>query len=358
MINSLEKCDIEIIICHQKVWNSIDERVNAVKRGWFNPKLFFKFSFSYLKLIKAFFTLPDFDIILIGYPGQFDIFIAKVLTLFRKKPIVWDVFMSIFLISKERGLDKYNSRSVKLLKFIEHKALLLSDLLIFDTEEYANWFKSTYEMTTNNYLIVPTGADEKIFKEFRKTTHHDSNCLQILYYGTFIQNHGLSYIIEGAKILAHQKDIVFLLIGDGPDLKKIVEMVRKLNLSNVNFIPWQNSENLLSYINNADIVLGAFGHTPQSIMTVQNKIYESLAMGKLIVTGDSPTIRTHFVAGRELVLCDRNNPMDFAIKILELKNDIFTRNLIAKSGNIKYRNLYSNLKLGEILVEGFKGLNK
>ncbi len=63
------------------------------------------------------------------------------------------------------------------------------------------------------------------------------------------------------------------------------------SLNNTIFIGWQEKAQLIEQIACADVCLGAFGDTPQSLMTVQNKIYEGLAMGKPVITGDSRAVR-------------------------------------------------------------------
>jgi glycosyltransferase involved in cell wall biosynthesis len=208
------------------------------------------------------------------------------------------------------------------------------------------------------YFIIPTGADEEIFSLCENQSKRNIDQFKLIYYGTFIPNHGVPYIIEASKFLTLEKSIKFQFIGEGPELEKCKNLVDKYNLSNVEFIPWQNPNQIKKFIGDADIVLGAFGKTPQSLMTVQNKIYESLAMGKLVVSGDSPTVRNHFINGQEIVLCDRDNPSDFANKIIELRDNKEKRFQIAENGHKKFTSMYSILKIGGILDENLRDLIK
>ncbi len=79
--------------------------------------------------------------------------------------------------------------------------------------------------------------------------------------------------------------------------------------------------------------LGVFGTTPQSMMTVQNKIYEGLAMARPVITGDSPTIRRALVHGEHLYLCERANPQSLAEAILALKAAPGLRQRLAENGH-------------------------
>lgn len=359
MIKGLIKNNVNVIECHVTLWNDIEDRVNAVKKGLINPKLWKRFIFTYYQLLKKFRSLPEFDIIVVGYPGHFDIFLAKLLSIFSKKPVIWDVFMSIYLISIERKLDKKNSITVNFLKLVEFFALRLPDKLIIDTRQYANWFNRTYNIPLKKFCLVPTGADDEVFNTINEFQNSPQDFFTILYYGTFIPNHGVPYILEAAKCVENDKSILFQFIGSGPELDLCLDLVNKYSLKNVEFISWMEQEVLINYIHNADIVLGAFGRTPQSIMTVQNKIYESMAMGKLVITGDSHAVRDQFENYREIILCDRDKPENLATAIKELVKNPDNIIVISRNALNKFNREFSILKNGARFVNCLKEeLNK
>jgi glycosyltransferase involved in cell wall biosynthesis len=354
MIKGLIKHNVNVIECHETLWNDIEDRVNAVKKGLINPKLWKRFIFTYYQLLKKFRSLPEFDIIVVGYPGHFDIFLAKLLSIFSKKPVVWDVFMSIYLISIERKLDKKNSFTVNFLRLVEFFALRLPDKLIIDTRQYANWFNQTYSIPLKKFCLVPTGADDEVFNANNEIQCSPKDYFKVLYYGTFIPNHGVPYILEAAKCLENEKSLLFQFIGSGPELDLCLDMVNKYSLKNVEFISWMEQEVLINYIHNADIVLGAFGRTPQSIMTVQNKIYESMAMGKLVITGDSHAVRDQFENYREIILCDRDKPENLATVIKELIKNPDNIVVISRNALNKFNRDFSIKKNGLRFVNCLK----
>jgi len=346
MIKGLRNNNVNVIECHENLWTGIDDRVNAINKGLINPELWIRILRVYLRLFKKFQNLPDFDVLVVGYPGQFDVFFAKFLTIFKGKPIVWDVFMSIYLVSLERNLHKKNPISVNFLKFIEYIALRIPNKLIIDTQQYANWFNQIYKISTNRFCFVPTGADDDVFNLDQFIEYHKKEKFIVLYYGTFIPNHGVPYIIESAKCIENEKSILYQFIGTGPELDLCLEMVENYNLKNIEFISWMEQKDLIQYIRKADIVLGAFGNTPQSLMTVQNKIYESMAMGKLVVTGDSEAINNQFTNYKEIILCDRGEPENLATIIKELYDNPDLINIICKNANKKYSCEFSISKNG------------
>jgi len=341
MIKGLQKNNVDVIECHENLWTGIDDRVNAVEHGIINPKLWKRMFRAYFRLFKKFKNLPDFDVLVVGYPGQFDVFFAKLLTIFKKRPIIWDVFMSIYLISIERNLHQKNPISVKSLKIIEHLALRLPEKLIIDTKQYADWFYRNYKIPFEKFCIIPTGADDDVFYLDQYVEYQPKEKFVVLYYGTYIPNHGVPYMIEAAKYLNNDPTITFQFIGEGPELDVCQKLIKKYNLKNVELYSWMEQEELKKYIREADVVLGAFGKTPQSLMTIQNKIYEGMAMGKVVITGCSESVRSIFKNYEEIIMCNRDNPEELVKVISKLKSNPTLVSQISRNGFFCYKQNYS-----------------
>lgn len=322
MIAALRSAGVEVVECHENLWTSIEDRENITKGGWRNPGFWWRVIKAYTKLFFRSFTIGKFDVMVLGYPGQFDIFLAKIVCFFRGKPLVLDVLMSLYLVAMERKLDTSRHSAVDFLFRIEKTVLKIPDLLIHDTPQYVAWLGDTFGVEPNRFRLVPIGADDSIFKPIEQVSVNNEK-FKVLYYGTFIPNHGLTHIIEAAKLLSNQADIEMIFIGEGPEKSRIVEIVEESKLENVQFLPWCNQEELVELINATDVCLGAFGSTPQSLMTVQNKIYECMACGKAIINGTSPAIINQFTDEVELKICERNaEAIAEAILYLKSKPDL------------------------------------
>ncbi len=346
MIAGLRLNGVIVIECHETLWQGIDDRVRVVSGAWMKPSFWWRIIITYCRLLKNYLRVSDYDILIVGYPGQFDVFLARILTWIKHRPLVWDVFMSIYLISVERGLDKQNKLSIKLLHLLEATGLKLPNLLILDTSEYIRWFEQNYRIFPERFRLVPTGADDRIFLPLTQGTSLDGK-FRILYSGTFIPNHGIMHIVEAAKLLVNEPLILFEFIGDGPELEKAQQFVITNQLTNIHFSGWMEKDQLIQRISQADICLGAFGTTPQSLMTIQNKIYEAIAMGKPLISGDSPAIRQVFIHGEHIYLCERASGKSLADAILVLFGDPILRERIARNGYHLYKEKYDLLHNGK-----------
>ena len=341
MIAGLRANGVEVIECRVSLWHGIEDREQVAGGGWARFSFFKRVFVAYSQLLKKYISSkPKYDVMVLGYPGQLDVFLARLLTWWHRKPLVLDMFMSVYLVALERGLDTRSKISIYLLRKLEWIASRLPDLLICDTEAYREWYAKTYGLSPERFRLVPTGADDRTFKPI-DVNKSDDGVFKVLYYGTFIPNHGVKYIIEAANLLKDYPEIQIELVGDGPDKEEALCLAEKYNLQNVIFTDWINKDDLPQKIAEADLLLGVFGSTPQSLMTVQNKIYEGLAMGKPVVTGHAPQVESQFSHGKHIYFCERENGASLAESIIKLSKNLQNVRQIAFQGYKLFLEKYS-----------------
>lgn len=326
MIDRLKMGGINVIECHETLWLDYQDRENIVAKGWKDPRYWLRFFIVYTRLLNKYRKFGKYNLMIVGYPGQLDVIIAKILTIIRKKPLIWDFYMSVYLIANERKLAQKSRIGVMVLRLLEKFSFHLSDWIIVDTDAYAEWIHNEYSVKHDKLWFLPLGADDRIFKP--KSEPNSKDTFKCLYYGSYIPNHGLEYVIEAANLLRDDSSIIFELVGDGPEKHKILGLVDNYNLSNVKFLDWTSQEVLVEKISQADICLGSFGNTPQALMTMQNKIHECMAMGKVIINGDSPVMQSQLRDNANIILCAREDPLSLADKIISIKNNPLLRKSI------------------------------
>jgi glycosyltransferase involved in cell wall biosynthesis len=128
-------------------------------------------------------------------------------------------------------------------------------------------------------------------------------------------------------------------------------MAENYHLRNVKFIEWVDEEMLTDLIANSQVVLGAFGDTPQSMMTIQNKIYTGLAMAKPVISGDSTAIRRELQDKKHILLCNRKDPQSLAETILLLYRNPQLAKKISIEGYRLFTNRFSLEKIGSLFYQ-------
>jgi glycosyltransferase involved in cell wall biosynthesis len=123
-----------------------------------------------------------------------------------------------------------------------------------------------------------------------KSTWHSKNFLSVLFYGQFIPLHGIGTIIKAAQLLEHEY-IQWMIIGKGQEESRVRELVALHPLEHLNWIPWVPYRELADWIDHADVCLGIFGDSNKASRVIPNKVFQIIAMGKPLITRDSPAIR-------------------------------------------------------------------
>ena len=352
MIDGLRKVGVEVIECHNTLWHGIDDRVATISGGWKNPRFWGRVIGTYISLLFKYFKVGDYDAMVVGYPGQFDVYLARILTWLKRKPLIWDILMSIVLIAEERELADKNHVIVDLVRFLERAACFLPDKLIIESKQYAEWFNRAYSVPLERFFLVPLGADDRKFVP-SQVEKEDDRHFSVLYYGSFIPSHGISTMLEAAKSLLDHPDIQFIFAGDG--LQRKVFQKDASSFPNIKFTGFVADNELIDLIARSDVCLGVFGHTAQSMMTIQNKIYECLAMAKPIITGASELINEVFIHKKHLYICERKAE-SLAHSILELKANSELREFIGKKGHEYYLDNFKTEKIGHRFLSCLDGL--
>ncbi|MEK7536914.1 MAG: glycosyltransferase [Patescibacteria group bacterium] len=342
LIDGLRENGVEVLECN-------------VQGGGFRalPKLFLK----YLKL------KTSYDVMIVGFPGQEVMFLARFLTLRffsgqARKPIIFDAFASHYggyIIDRK----KYPKTSLmaKYYRFLDKWSCRLADLVLLDTQAHINFFVEEFNLPPEKFRRIWIGADDKVFKPLPFPV--EKNVFRVLFFGTFIPLQGIKYILQAVKILEDQ-NIFFTIIGDGQEKESILELNHQLNLKNIEFKGKMLSEGILTEAKKCHLCLGIFGDTPKTALVIPNKIYESLAMRRPVISGDTSACRELF-SDDNLMMVQPADSESLAKAILELKNNLDLRGKLVENGYNKFIKYCTPKVLGgelKLLISNLTQINE
>jgi glycosyltransferase involved in cell wall biosynthesis len=142
------------------------------------------------------------------------------------------------------------------------------------------------------------------------------------YIGTHGMAHGLEVIIEAAKQLINQPEILFMMVGSGASKKNLQEIVKRENLSNILFIDTQPKKLIKSYFSLCDLSLIHLKNSSVFSKVIPSKLFESMAMGVPILMaipeGEATNLVRKYKCG---VIMPPEDGNLLAEKILELKSN-------------------------------------
>lgn len=341
--------------CHATLWHSIEDRVEQASGGWLRPRFWWRVISTYWRLLRTHQQIPEYDVMLIGYPGQFDSYLARWLTWWRRKSMALDIHMSLYLVAEERGLIKKSPLSGRVIFLLEKGGLKLPDMLFSENMAYERYYRQRYHLAEEKFRRVPHGADEQVFHP--RPVDPPPEYFRVTYHGTFLPSHGMDTIIEAAIRLRERSDIQFHFYGKGPDQERIEKIAETENLANVTFHGFVEQEELLDALAGSHVCLGVFGMTKQSHFTIQNKVWQGLAMGRAVISGDSEVVRESLVHKEHIYLVKRNDPQALASAIDVLKEDPQLRERIARGGYEHFLATNSVRAIGATTVRALRELS-
>lgn len=317
LLEGAKSMGLEVIECHSEIWQDVADK-SQLSGLVEKAKRFINLCFVYPVLIYRYLRLPPHDLVFIGYMGQIDVLVIWLFARLRNVPICWDVFLCLYdTVVIDRKIVSKKSIVAILLYSLEWLASRIASQLILDTRTYAAYFEKLYHLEVNSVCHVFVGAELDKFKG-RHVDKKSNERFTVLFYGQFIPLHGIDTIVHAAKIIEESgKDVRWILIGRGQEQAHIDQLIDKIGIKSMLRIPWVPYERLIEYINAADICLGIFGSSGKASRVIPNKVYQILAAGKPLITGNSPAIRELLVDGPTVRLVEPGNPEALASAVCD-----------------------------------------
>lgn len=154
------------------------------------------------------------------------------------------------------------------------------------------------------------------------------------YVGVMGRQEGLDYLLQAVRHLVYdcgRTDIHFGLVGGGTSLEELRKYTNELGVADfVTFTGRVPDQEMLEMLNTADLCVNPDVANEMNDKSTMNKIMEYMALGKPIVQFDLTEGR--FSAQGASLYARRNDPVDFADKIVELLDDSGLRESMGRFG--------------------------
>jgi colanic acid biosynthesis glycosyl transferase WcaI len=214
------------------------------------PRLANYFSFTFSALIAAL-TGPRPDVMFVeSQPLSLGV-VGLLMKWLRGVPYVYNVPDLQIDVARQLGFMS-NTGFLRLALALENFFLRQSWKVSTVTEQFIQHFEER-DIPRSQITFLPNGADG----DFLRPIPPDEEMLSrwslrgkkvFLYVGTHAFYHGLDTLIKAAELLRAREDLVFLLVGDGPERERLKRMAADLGLSNIVFgnSPYEEMDRLYS----------------------------------------------------------------------------------------------------------------
>ena len=179
--------------------------------------------------------------------------------------------------------------------------------------------------------------------------------MEVLFFGSFLPLHGADVIVKATNRFANEESIRFTLIGDGPEWENCHRLARDAGDDRIAWERrWMHYDELASRIAESDVCLGIFGTSAKTSRVIPCKVFNILAMGKPLITADTPAAREALVHGENAFLVPAGDPDALADAVRRLKNDPRIMKRLARGGLETYRRRFSMEAIGDELYKALE----
>jgi colanic acid biosynthesis glycosyl transferase WcaI len=202
-----------------------------------------------------------------------------------------------------------------------------ADRIVVVSPAFKDHLMRYWNVPAEKISIVENGVETALFRfdpsatEIRKQLQLEDRFL-ICYIGTMGNAHGLETLIAAAEELRTAfPSAMFLLIGEGAEKDKIVELAAARGLANLQFLGQQPRERIPAYVSAADLCLVMLKKTELFKTVIPTKLLEYMACERPVIIAVDGQARQIVEAAGAGVFVEPENSQALVQAILTLAND-------------------------------------
>lgn len=302
--------------------------------------------FNYLSyMIMSFFRaifIRNVDKIVVTSPPIFSAVSALLLSKLKKVPYILDV-RDIWPESAVQMGSIKNRLVIRFFEWIETKLYLHAESILVATpgmvpEVEHKLKKLGVEDKEVNY--IPCGihvfSDDEItqFKHSNPLRPEDRDKFVVLYAGLHGHAQNLRVILDAALMLKDHEDIIFYLIGDGPEKDDLIRYKDEKSISNVIFFDAFERDKIRSAYANVDLGLVPLRDLQVFKTVFPSKTFELMSFGVPIIVGVGGQIEEMIIENECGVCVKPDCSNDYAQSILTLYENKSLRELMSKNARL------------------------
>jgi glycosyltransferase involved in cell wall biosynthesis len=198
---------------------------------------------------------------------------------------------------------------------LELKHIKSSDIITTVSESVAQELKE-YGLNLDEVSVASNGVDEKFFYPSKKESKNDKK--YIMYAGRIDREKGLFDLVESAKaICSERSDVSFIIAGNGKDLNKLRQKIKKTGFEDrFIFLGQVDKNELVKLYQNATLFIFPSYH--EGLPTV---LLEAMSCGLPVIATDVRGNRDLISHGENGLLVPPKNPKKMAETIITLLED-------------------------------------
>ncbi|HEY6194615.1 MAG TPA: glycosyltransferase [Candidatus Eisenbacteria bacterium] len=273
------------------------------------------------------------------------------------RPLVFDPLVSRWdTLVEDWRLHASGSGQARWNRLIDRGAFRAADRLLCDTWAHAELF-AELGAERSRLRRVLVGAEAEFFSV---SPPPGGEPVRITYIGGFLPLHGVPTLLEAVVLLEARAgalpEFVVQLVGDGIEYERAREFATRARLERVEFTGRLDYADAPRVLEPSHVVLGVFGAGEKTGRVIPHKVWQGLAAGRAVVTGDGAGPREVFEDGVHLRLVPRGDAGALADALAGLLVSPDLRARLGAAGQARAREQGAPEAIGRQLALALDGL--
>ena len=330
------------------------------KNNW--QRIFNMVSFAFYLLLVGF-KQPKPDVIVGSSPHLFAAFSAYILSRLKRAKFILEIRDLWPQVLIDMGRAKENSLVIQILRKLERFLYKRADKIMVLASGSAKYLQQ-YGVLEEKIVFVPNGVHLKHLKStlprVAARARYGFTKFTLVYAGAHGPANALHTILKAAQVLKNNKDIEFVLVGDGTEKKNLKQYASDQGIENVKFldpIPKDEMPNFflaadVGVITLGDIELFRYGVSP-------NKLFDYMGSSLPVICsvgGDMGKMVEEANAGISVSAEDWEKLAESALRLNRLSD--FERIKLGENGAKYVCDRYSRERQVDRLEELFKEMSR
>jgi glycosyltransferase involved in cell wall biosynthesis len=222
-----------------------------------------------------------------------------------------------------------------------------ANLIVVVSPAFRDHLMRYWSVPAEKIAVVENGVETDVFRldptgsQLRKELRFEDRFL-ICYIGTMGNAHGLETLIAAAEELRTElPNATFLLIGEGAEKERIVDLAARRRLTNIQFLGQQPRERIPAYISAADVCVVMLKKTELFKTVIPTKLLEYMACEKPVIVAVDGQARKIVEEAEAGVFAEPENSNALVRVILELSSAPERRRQMGANGRRHILNHFS-----------------
>ncbi len=332
----------EVIECHVPVWERTPHKAGSFLRSGALVASVARAGWAWATILVRERRIGPVDAVMAGYPAQLDAPLARAIARRRGVPLIVDMMIAFGdTLGGDRG--RAGRWMTRLLSGMDRQLVCGADVVLADTQANADWIAREFPRARGRVVVVAVGADPERFPERPQPTPP----VRALFVGKLAPLHGLGVVLDAARYPGVPP---LRIIGSGQLADWLAGELARNRPPGLEHVPWVPYAQLGEELARAHICLGIFGGSDKASRVVPNKVWQAMAVGRPIVTADTPGAREVLRDGQDAVLVPTGDAAALAAALARLAQDPELRARLGAQARRRYEEYGSPLRIADQFI--------